>query len=303
MKLKNNKGVAGVDIAVSVVILTIFVSVIAGLFYNIASTSKKIDNKSVATNIAIEIMEKIKAIGFGNLITTEAAENGRVNIEDFQGIQETLPAGYNAEISVEDYKGEGLIKIARVYVTYKEGKDNREIKIEKLFKFGGRIVDVISEEYVVMASGNVVKVENIQGNIFSEMIPDDKNVITRDGVRSKSKNCFVDNKGKVYTWGNNYYGQLGNGTTTNSSSPICISDIEGSALKGANIVEINNCEDVYEDTVIIARDSNGKIYTWGYNGFGQLGNGTTTSSSSPICISDIEGSALKNANIVEVCYR
>ena len=53
MNLKNDRGIAGVDIAVSLVILLIFVSLIAGLFYNISNTSKKLDKKTEATNLAI----------------------------------------------------------------------------------------------------------------------------------------------------------------------------------------------------------------------------------------------------------
>ena len=106
-----------------------------------------------------------------------------------------------------------------------------------------------------------------------------------------------DSNGKLYSWGYNEYGQLGDGTTTNSSMPICISDVEGSPLKGKNIV------DVYSDgSTIIVKDSSGKLYSWGYNYCGQLGNGTTDNSSMPICISDIESSPLKGKNIIDVVY-
>ena len=37
--MRNNKGFTGVDIAVSVVIFTIFVTVIASMFYNLSVTS------------------------------------------------------------------------------------------------------------------------------------------------------------------------------------------------------------------------------------------------------------------------
>ena len=49
MNLKNSKGVTGIDIAISVLILILFVSLITGLFYNTSVTTKKInrnlDNK------------------------------------------------------------------------------------------------------------------------------------------------------------------------------------------------------------------------------------------------------------------
>ena len=79
--------------------------------------------------------------------------------------------------------------------------------------------------------------------------------------------------------------------------PICISDIKDSPLKGKNIV------DVYSDgSTMIAKDSDGKLYSWGNNDYGQLGDGTTTNSNIPICISDIENSELKNKKIKNVEY-
>ena len=106
----------------------------------------------------------------------------------------------------------------------------------------------------------------------------------------------LDSEGKVYTWGENYEGQLGNGTDgNNSNKPICISDIEGNTLNGKNIVEIQ-----IDDYTIIALDNEGKVYTWGRNYEGQLGNGTNGNSNEPICISDISGNALNGKNIVEV---
>ena len=158
-----------------------------------------------------------------------------------------------------------------------------------------KIVDVIGytgeKTYVLTAGGEVKATTVTPGNIFGTLKTTDE-VITKNGVKKKYKNSFIDKKGKVYTWGENYYGQLGDGTTNDSNTPICISDVESSPLKGKNIV------DIYDGS--IAKDSNGKLYSWGYNNYGKLGNGTTENSSMPICISDIENSPLKGKNIVNV---
>ena len=90
---------------------------------------------------------------------------------------------------------------------------------------------------------------------------------------------------------------MGNETTADSSMPVCISDIESSPLKEKNIVDVYN----YGST-IIAKDSSGKLYTWGRNYYGKLGNGTTYDSSMPICISDVENSELKGKKIKNVEY-
>ena len=105
----------------------------------------------------------------------------------------------------------------------------------------------------------------------------------------------LDSEGKVYTWGRNNYGQLGNKTNEDSNEPICISDIKDNVLNGKNVKEIQSGE------TMIAIDDEGKVYTWGYNYFGQLGNGTEEFySNEPICISDIEENTLNGKNIIDI---
>ena len=101
----------------------------------------------------------------------------------------------------------------------------------------------------------------------------------------------LDEQGKVYTWGLNRNGSLGDGTNENSNIPICISDIEGNILKGKQIVYAGWG---------IALDNQGKVYTWGYNAEGQLGDGTTNNSNIPICISDMESSKLYNKKVRKI---
>ena len=107
----------------------------------------------------------------------------------------------------------------------------------------------------------------------------------------------LDENGKVYTWGSNTFGELGDGTTQNRSTPKCISDITGSELNGRNIKEI-----VHESLTIIALDTAGKVYTWGYNSNGELGDGTTQDRNTPKCISDEAGSELNGRNIKEILH-
>ena len=85
---------------------------------------------------------------------------------------------------------------------------------------------------------------------------------------------------------------LGDGTNESSNEPICISDIPDNALNGKNIVEVQS------GYTMIAIDSEGKVYTWGMNDYGQLGNGTDVEyANEPICISDIPENELYNKKI------
>ena len=54
MNLREQKGFAGSDIIISVIILFIFVSLISTIFYNFNISSKEIERKSEALNMAVD---------------------------------------------------------------------------------------------------------------------------------------------------------------------------------------------------------------------------------------------------------
>ena len=82
--------------------------------------------------------------------------------------------------------------------------------------------------------------------------------------------------GKVFSWGNNEYGQLGN-TGNHDSSP------HSTPTQVSTLTNIINVECGYGSSYALAAD--GKLYTWGYNNKGQLGNGNNTDIYSPIHVS------------------
>jgi alpha-tubulin suppressor-like RCC1 family protein len=81
--------------------------------------------------------------------------------------------------------------------------------------------------------------------------------------------------GQVLAWGSNLYGELGNGTTTNSSTPVAVSLPSGTTVTAI-------AGGVYHS---LALTSTGQVLAWGYNFSGQLGNGSTTNSSTPVAVS------------------
>jgi hypothetical protein len=87
----------------------------------------------------------------------------------------------------------------------------------------------------------------------------------------------LDSEGQIYAWGSNYYGQLGNGDTTSSNTPVKV-DTSG-VLAGKTISQISAAA---VSDYSLALDSEGQIYAWGYNLNGQLGNGTTITSNTPV---------------------
>jgi len=93
-------------------------------------------------------------------------------------------------------------------------------------------------------------------------------------TETKYNNTFViGSDGKVYGAGGNFFGQLGDGTTTNRSTPVAMNVIDGTNIKALQV------ESGLGTTVVVA--DNNKVYTVGNNSNGQLGDGTTNNSSTP----------------------
>ncbi len=89
--------------------------------------------------------------------------------------------------------------------------------------------------------------------------------------------ALADN-GKVYGWGRNDYGQLGNDSTGQADSPVA-ADTTG-VLAGKTVVAISGGH-----THSLALTADGKLFAWGYNQNGQLGNGSGTDSAVPVAVS------------------
>lgn len=97
------------------------------------------------------------------------------------------------------------------------------------------------------------------------------------GVSTSNHMCAVTDAGKALCWGySNLYGQLGNGSIEVSSTPITVSGLtaEVSAIAAGG-----------EHTC--ARISSGAVTCWGGNDQGQLGNGTTTGSYTPVDVAGL----------------
>jgi alpha-tubulin suppressor-like RCC1 family protein/signal transduction histidine kinase len=89
--------------------------------------------------------------------------------------------------------------------------------------------------------------------------------------------CVVASDNQTYCWGNNAQGQLGNNSTGQSTVPVATTTT--GALAGKTVISITAGTN---HTCAIASDN--QAYCWGYNGYGQLGNNSTTQSTVPVAV-------------------
>jgi hypothetical protein len=83
----------------------------------------------------------------------------------------------------------------------------------------------------------------------------------------------------VKCWGFNSYGQLGNNSTDDKTSPDLVKGISNASAIAAS----------ERDTCAVLKD--GTVKCWGDNGNGQLGDGSNTSSNTPVAVQGLSGAS------------
>jgi len=82
--------------------------------------------------------------------------------------------------------------------------------------------------------------------------------------------------GRVYCWGRNYFGQLGDNTTTDRTTPTLVAD---GAMGNSGVTAIDA-----GGRHTLGLKGTACLFAWGENSYGQLGNGTTQSNT-PVQVS------------------
>lgn len=94
------------------------------------------------------------------------------------------------------------------------------------------------------------------------------------------------NDGTVWAWGYNWAGELGDGTTTERNAPVQVAGLSEVAAIAAG-----------KGYHSLALKADGTVWAWGFNVKGQLGDGTTTSRSTPIQVTGLSNVAAIGAGI------
>ena len=101
--------------------------------------------------------------------------------------------------------------------------------------------------------------------------------------------CEVKNGGRVWCWGYNSYGQLGDGTVSDRSTPTKVVGLTDVAVISGGLW--HTC----------AAKTDGSAWCWGRNNYGQLGDGTTTARHTPIQVSGLSNVAWISGGRYHTC--
>ena len=109
-----------------------------------------------------------------------------------------------------------------------------------------------------------------------------KEVAMAAGGYDHSSALLLDSS--VYTWGNNLYGQLGDGTRQTRLTPI---PVKGDAGVGF-LSGIESIAAGASHTLAVS-GSDGQVFAWGSNSVGELGDGTTIDRTTPVKVKTTVG--------------
>lgn len=132
-KIKTSTGNTGIDIVISLGLITITLGVLAALYFNTYIANTEIERRTQAINYASQIFEKISEYYYGDITETNLAittnEEGN---QEIAGI-EILPP-YTVALTIENYKSDAATDVVKniiVNITYTIGNKNEELTLSR----------------------------------------------------------------------------------------------------------------------------------------------------------------------------
>ena len=122
-RLKNNKGITGIDLTISIIVLTIFAGLMVGLMGN-------------NYNVAIEIQKGANAMSYATMILEKVDEKAYEKVTD-NFVQELgdeilINSDYTVNFKVVQADDNDCVKRVTVKVTYTVNNEEKSLEIRKL---------------------------------------------------------------------------------------------------------------------------------------------------------------------------
>ncbi|KPA16404.1 hypothetical protein MHK_003389, partial [Candidatus Magnetomorum sp. HK-1] len=194
----------------------------------------------------------------------------------------SIPNGYTS-MDTDHYYGIFPVGISTTYsITYNYNgnsyaNDDTDLQIAYRTNNAGRWTGFASTQYTstttltktgIAAFSGISATEFTLGKNEAPVIDTEVEIVSF-GLSVRHSFALKDD-GTVWAVGENNYGKLGDGTTTNQSNPIQIFGL-------GNVARI----EAGENHSIVIKDD-GTVWTWGQNTYCELGDGTTTSRTTPV---------------------
>ena len=122
-RLKNNKGLTGIDLTISIIVLTIFAGLIVGLMVNNYNVAIEIQKGANAMSYATMILEKVDE---------KAYEKVTNNFVQELGDEISINSDYTVNLEVNQADDKDYVKRVTVKVTYTVNNEEKSLVIRKL---------------------------------------------------------------------------------------------------------------------------------------------------------------------------
>ena len=132
-KIKSNGGYSGIEIAISLGIISITLLILSALYFNMYIGNIEIERRTQALNYASQIFEKVSEYYYAD-VTEEnfkTTKNSSGNNE-IAGIE--IPKSYEVNIDIQNYKNNeatDVVKNVKIEITYKVGNKSNTITLNR----------------------------------------------------------------------------------------------------------------------------------------------------------------------------